>query len=148
MMVKNILYFILILFFVLLLFNLSAPTGDLNIKYVNFSGARVKVDIASTPASLARGLSGRPSLRSDEGLLFIFDQPGRYSFWMKDMNFPIDIIWLTADLNVAYIKKDASPDSYPATFESPEDAQYVLEVVAGFAERNNIKAGDRVEFEY
>ncbi|HTE48328.1 MAG TPA: DUF192 domain-containing protein [Candidatus Paceibacterota bacterium] len=130
-----------------------------DIKQVKIAGQSIKVELAITPAELARGLSGRKGLASDEGMLFTFNQPGRYPFWMKDMNFPIDIIWLDEDLKVIYIKKDARPELYPETY-GPDDVptkigigaevgtKYVLEVVSGFSEKNNLKAGDRAEFLY
>ncbi len=106
------------------------------------------MDLAITARARMVGLSGRESLDEDRGLLFIFDQPGIYSFWMKDMNFPIDIIWISSDLKIVYIKPDASPLYYPETYKPEADAQYVLEVVAGFSEKNNLKIGDSVEFGY
>jgi len=78
---------------------------------------------------------------------------GKYSFWMKDMNFPIDIIWLAPfrngderDLRIIYIKKDAEPKSYPEAFTPKEEAMYVLEVFSSFSEKNNLKEGNKVEF--
>ena len=97
------------------------------------------------------GLSGREKLDENEGLLFIFDSPGIYPFWMKDMNFPIDIVWIGEDSGewrVVYIKKNAMPDSYPETFSPDKNAKYVLETVSGFFEKNNLKIGDTVEFIY
>ena len=85
-------------------------------------------------------------MKKDEGMLFVFNHTGKYPFWMKDMNFPIDIIWIGEDLRVVYIKKDAKPESYPETFTPNQDAKYVLEVFSSFSEKNNLKEGDRVKF--
>ena len=52
---------------------------------------KIKVELAITPEARAQGLSGRPSLSENEGVLFVFDKPDKYSFWMKNMNFPLDI---------------------------------------------------------
>ena len=79
-------------------------------------------------------------------MLFVFDKPGQYPFWMKDMNFAIDIIWIGEDLRVVYIKKDARPELYPETYTPTENAKYVLEVPAGFSEKNNLKVGDSASF--
>ena len=79
-------------------------------------------------------------------MLFIFEKPGKYYFWMKDMNFPIDMIWIGEDMRVIYIKKNAQPESFPKTYGPDIDSKYVLEVVAGFSEKNNLKEGDRAEF--
>ncbi|HEU0085469.1 MAG TPA: DUF192 domain-containing protein [Candidatus Paceibacterota bacterium] len=104
------------------------------------------VDLKNTPSSRAQGLSGRESLSPDEGMLFVFETPGRYPFWMKDMNFSIDIIWLDENLNIVHIKEGATPLSYPATFVSETDGKYVLETVSGFSRKNNIEVGDKLEF--
>jgi len=106
--------------------------------------ARVLIDIADTPALRERGLSGRKLLLDDQGMYFIFDHPDVYPFWMKEMNFPIDIIWIGEHMSVVDITKSASPSSFPQTFVSSAPALYVLEVQAGFAERHGVKIGDQV----
>ena len=117
-----------------------------SIQYVKIAGKKLKVDLVLTPEAQERGLSGRIGLGEDEGMLFVFDHPDKYSFWMKDMNFPIDIVWLGEDLKVIYLKKNASPESYPQTFTPNGEARYVLEVSPLFSEKNNLKEGDKVEF--
>ena len=128
--------------------NPSENLQPTEIKYVKIAGQIIKVDLASTPEAQMRGLSGRGELKENEGMLFIFDSPGRRPFWMKDMNFAIDIIWLAEDLKVVYIKKDALPELYPEIYSAEENARYVLEVVAGFSEKNNLKEGDRAWFAF
>ena len=119
-----------------------------NIKYVNIGGQKIQVELAVTVAERTQGLSGRQSLDEGTGLLFIFDKSGQYPFWMKDMNFPIDIIWLGEDFRIVSIEKNVSPKSYPKTFGGDKEARYVLEVVAGFSEMNNLKVGESVIFNY
>jgi len=116
------------------------------IQYVKIAGKILKVDLVLTQKTQEKGLSGREKLKEDEGMLFVFDYMGQYSFWMKDMNFPIDIIWISDDFKVVYIKKNATPESYPETFTPEQNAKYVLEVLAQFSEKNNLKVGDKVEF--
>src|SRR3990167_982884 len=116
--------------------------------FIRFAGQNVRVEIADTPAERELGLSGRERLGEKEGMIFVFDSPGRHAFWMKDMLFPLDIIWLDENLKVIYIKKDARPESYPEIFLPGEDAKYVLEVVAGFADKYNLKEGDGVELNF
>src|SRR3989344_341508 len=106
-----------------------------DIKYVALNETKIKVDLATTEAEQVKGLSGRESLNEKEGMLFIFDRPGKHYFWMKDMNFPIDMIWIDEDLEIIYIKKDAKPDDFLQTFGPDEDTKYVLEVVAGFSDK-------------
>ncbi|MFA5840754.1 MAG: DUF192 domain-containing protein [Candidatus Paceibacterota bacterium] len=117
-----------------------------DVKQIVIGGQTLNVDLALTPLGQTQGLSGRSELRENEGMLFVFEQPGKYSFWMKDMKFPLDIIWIGEDMNVIYIQKNASPESYPESFVSEKNAKYVLEVFAGFADKNNLKEGDKVEY--
>ena len=138
-------------FFLVGFFLVNQPTKNLtpeNIKHVKIAGQSVKVDLALTSAAQEQGLSGRSGLGENEGMLFIFAKPGMYAFWMKDMNFAIDMIWLSEDLKVVYIKKDALPMSYPGSFVPKDNAKYVLEVPAGFSEKNNLKEGDSAVFTY
>ena len=150
--------FIFLVLFFGLIFIYGKPHSPSDIKYVKIAGQSVKVDLALTPLEQEQGLSGRTELGPNEGMLFVFDTPGKYSFWMKDMKFAIDIIWFTPsegneaglaeDLRVVSIKKDARPESYPESFTPDEEAKYVLEVESGFADKYNLQVGDRVEFKY
>jgi len=114
--------------------------------YLKISEQMLQVDLAILHEAQEMGLSGRKSLNEKQGMLFVFYKPEIRNFWMKDMLFPIDIIWIGEDLRVVYIKKNASPDSFPEIFTSDFPAQYVLEVSAGFSEKNNLKVGDKMEF--
>ena len=117
-------------------------------KEVTLGNTRYILEVADTDFLRERGLSYRTSLAPQTGMLFVFDTPRVSRFWMKDMNFPIDIIWLSEDLKVVYIKKDARPEFFPETYEPKENAKYVLEVVSGFSGKNNLKEGDKVKFTY
>ena len=121
-----------------------------SIKAINIGGKNLKLELSLTPDEKSKGLSFRTSLEKDSGMLFIFDYPGKYSFWMKDMNFPIDIIWLAqsteGDLGAArvvYIKENARPELYPETYQPGKNdgnAKYVLETTSGFVKENNLKS--------
>lgn len=89
-----------------------------------------KLEVADTAEARQQGLSGREKLKDDEGLLFVFNQPGRQCFWMKDMKFSIDIIWLDANKKVVQLEKNIAPSTYPNTF-CADNAQYVIELNAG-----------------
>lgn len=105
----------------------------------------VHVTIARTVQEQERGLGGRQGLQPDEGMLFVFDEPaGPRPFWMKDMRFAIDIIWLAADGTVTDIAQSVQPDSFPAVLDSRRPAQDVLEVSAGFAAGHGLHEGDHV----
>jgi len=100
------------------------------------------VAVADTPALRERGLSSYTGLGPEEGMLFVFPQDGAYSFWMKDMLFPIDILWIDADGHIVHIERSVSPKSYPASFTPDSPARYVLEVPAGFSEEHGLTAGE------
>src|SRR3989344_6336789 len=150
--------FVFLVLFFGLIFIYGKPSNPADIKYIKIAGQEVKIELALTPEEQTQGLSGRSGLGPNEGMLFVFDTPGKYSFWMKDMKFAIDIIWFTPsegneaglaeDLRVVYVKKDARSESYPESFTPDEEAKYVLEVESGFADKYNLQVGDRVEFKY
>ena len=115
---------------------------------MEIAGVNIKVELALIPETQIQGLSDRQYLNNNEGMLFVFDYPDKYPFWMKSMNFAIDIIWIGKDMNVVYIKKYARPEEYPNTYIPDKDAKYILEVVAGFSDKNNLQIGDKIKFTY
>ena len=110
---------------------------------LSIAGQTVYVSIADTEELRAKGLGGRSGLASDEGMLFIFPDEGKYPFWMKDMKFAIDILWLSNTGTVLYVQPDISPDTYPQSFAPDKPARYVLEVPAGYTTEHHITVGDR-----
>ncbi|MFZ3020420.1 MAG: DUF192 domain-containing protein [Minisyncoccia bacterium] len=88
------------------------------------------------------GLSGTNKLEPNQGLLFVFPENDYWGIWMKDMKYPIDIIWLTEKGEVSYIKQNVSPDTYPEVFYPPVLERYVLELPAGTVEALKIEFGD------
>lgn len=99
--------------------------------------------IADTSLEITQGLSGTPYLPIGVAKVFIFEESNLWSFWMKDMNYPIDIFWLNENGRVVYIVEQAEPDTYPDTsFSPPVPAKFVIETRAGFAAENNIRIGD------
>lgn len=105
----------------------------------------LRVELAKSEEEKIRGLSGRETLEEDKGMFFIFDKPGFYSFWMKDMLFPIDIIWIDENYRIVDITENALPESFPATFQPKTPAKFVLEVNAGWAEKNDIQINDTIK---
>jgi hypothetical protein len=104
---------------------------------------RVAVTVASTIAARERGLSGKDGLGTDEGMLFVFDDPGEYRFWMKDMKFPIDILWIRGDA-IADITTDVAvpaPGEVLPTYAPRVPVDRVLEVNAGFARAHGLRIG-------
>lgn len=104
----------------------------------------LKIDLARTEEERAQGLSGRESLAEGEAMLFIFPTPGVYGFWMKEMNFDLDIIWLDEAGVVTDITPNVSRDSYPQVFYPQTKIKYVLEVPTGWAGRHGIALGDEL----
>ncbi|OGN02525.1 MAG: hypothetical protein A2655_02265 [Candidatus Yanofskybacteria bacterium RIFCSPHIGHO2_01_FULL_43_42] len=109
---------------------------------IQINGWPVEILLARTSEEQMRGLSGRTVLPENQGMLFLYDEPGFYSFWMKDMQFPIDIIWIDENYIIIDITKDVLPGSFPQIFQSQKPAQYVLEVNAGFVEKNSVEIGN------
>ncbi len=107
----------------------------------------IKVEIADTEVKRTKGLSRRQSLAENSGMLFVFDTPGYYSFWMKDMNFSLDFIWISGN-EIMEITENVKPEDYqpPKLLVSKNKIDKVLEVNAGIAERLGIEEGDRLEF--
>ena len=105
----------------------------------------LEVEMVDTPASRELGLSGRTKMGDDEGMLFVFDVPGRYGFWMKDMKFPLDIIWINQNGVIVNIERNLAPDSYPKAYTNQADASYVLEINAGMSEKFSLYLGSKIK---
>jgi uncharacterized protein len=101
------------------------------------------VDIISKKEDLIRGLSGRKEMEDNSGLLMVFQNDDYHGIWMKNMFFPIDILWLNQNLEVVYIKESVLPETFPEVFRPKEKSRYVLEVSSGMVERFNISTGDK-----
>jgi uncharacterized membrane protein (UPF0127 family) len=87
----------------------------------------------------------RTSLAPDHGMLYVFEKPARYSFWMKNMLIPLDILFISSDLSIVDIKPNTTPlDLTYLTTDA--DSQYVLEVNAGFCASHGIMEGDEFRF--
>ena len=114
-----------------------------NFKELWLEQAELKVEIVDTPKNRAAGLGGRKSLPQDQGMFFVFEQSDVYPFWMKDMRFPLDIIWMDSDYKVVDLIQDVKPDSYPNSIVPEKSALYVLETNSGWIKENNIKIGSQ-----
>lgn len=100
------------------------------------------LEVATTDTARAAGLGERDSLCSECAMLFLFERPGAYVFWMKGMRFPLDIAWLLDD-RIVHIERRIRSDS-TETYRSPVPANRVLEWNAGALD--GIKVGDQVHF--
>jgi len=110
----------------------------------------IPVELAKTPTEQERGLSYRASLDTNKGMLFVFQKPDTYRFWMPRMNFPIDIIWIDENKRIISINENVPPleDTLkPIYYQPTQPALYVLEVNANFSREHNIKTGNQVTFQ-
>ena len=148
MIIKKIIFAIILLslcFIIFLFYNeqrkeqhqLIAPAVEIN-------DIIIPVELADTLEKHIQGLSDKEELI--DGMLFLFDERQIRSFWMKNMHFPIDIIWID-DEKIVNISKNLPPEGEnpKKTYSSIYPVYYVLEVNAGFCEQNNISIGDRVK---
>lgn len=116
---------------------------------IKINNQQLTVEIATKPSHISKGLSGRTQLSSSKGMLFIFDTPHIPTFWMKNMNFALDLIWIRSGKIIDFTK-NAKPEGFnPKVIYSPlEETDMVLEVNSGYIERSNISLGDKIEFVY
>jgi hypothetical protein len=115
-------------------------------KTITIDFAKIETEVVQTAAERTRGLSDRPCIGANHGMLFIFDEPGQYPFWMKNMKFPIDIVWIDANHKVVDLSVNVSPSTYPDTFVSKTPAQYVLELQAKRSKDLNVTIGTPINF--
>ncbi len=129
------------------------PTDSPGVASVRIGGDVVyAVDVAVTRDERQQGLSGRETMAQDAGMLFLFEEEQPLQFWMKDMRFPLDIIWIDGQCRLIDVAADvptpppnASNEEIPKA-QSPLPAQYVLELNAGEWARAGLSPGERVEF--
>ena len=110
------------------------------------------VELAAEPDLRIRGLSGRASLDSGTGMLFVFENSERFRFWMREMQFSLDIVWISSGCEVVDISVDvpfpdpSTPLSDLPRYSPESSAKYVLEINGGEAEDLGLGVGDPVEF--
>lgn len=114
--------------------------------FIASSSNAYNILLANTEALRKKGLGGRTAIAENEVMLFVFKESAEHFFWMKDMLFPIDIVWLDSDKKIIHIENNVSPDSYPKSFGPQADSRYVLEFKEGTALKENLKVGSRVVF--
>lgn len=117
-------------------------------EFVRFdNGAEFSVEVADTLAERQVGLGEHTSLDNDKGLLFIFEESAEHGFWMKDMDFSIDIIWMDENRRIVHIEENVSPSSYPEIYRPSTNAAFVLELYTGQAAANGLGLGDQATFD-
>lgn len=139
---------IVVLFAVVLIITLLVTGKKTTTAQIN--NQTFKVEVAKTETERQMGLSGKESLSSDQGMLFVFDNPDYHSFWMKDMKFPIDIIYLSGEKVVTVVENaepPISPNENLVIYQPEEKADRVLEVSAGTVQKYKITKGSVVKVE-
>jgi uncharacterized membrane protein (UPF0127 family) len=119
----------------------STPSSTVTIK-----NQTIPVYLAQSETERQQGLSGRNSLPINQGMLFIFDKPDYYAFWMKDMKFPIDIVFINGS-KVVSITENARPvpSGQLPTYQPTGPSDKALEINAGLSKKYNIKPGDTLD---
>ncbi len=114
---------------------------------VTIRGTTYAVDVAVTPKEKEIGLGFRDSLEQDRGMLFVFDTKALHPFWMRNMRFPIDILWID-DRTIVDISKHVPPSDKPVgqlpIYHPAKPVDKVLELAAGQADVHGIAVGDMV----
>jgi len=143
----------IVLALVVVLLIVGSAVGDLPLPIsrqertlITIKTANISAEVADSEVERSLGLSGREGLSAGQGLLFVFPEDVRANFWMKDMKFPIDIIWVNSEKRIIHIEHSLAPSTYPKTFSPEANARYVLEVPAGFSKTHDFRVGDLLTF--
>jgi len=118
------------------------------LEQICFADGCIYIEIAQTPEERRKGLQARKYLGKDKGMLFIFSESQKYSFWMKDTFIPLDIIWIDDNKRIVTVMSDVLPceTEQCALYAPDNDALYVLEVNAGVAIELGFRVGDQAVF--
>jgi uncharacterized membrane protein (UPF0127 family) len=140
-----------LLFSFLLIFIFSFAIASYSREFIKVflpNGVSITAELAVTDEERQQGLMYREKIDSDQGMLFVFEEEDKYSFWMKNMKFSIDILWLDRDKKIVHIERKVPPcKSLPCPTYSPLiPSMYVLELKAGSADENHLKLYDKLEF--
>ncbi len=138
-----IIFILILIIFILLIsnYNKNKPERQACINSYCF-----EIKIAQTKEERARGLMFRSFLPKNQGMLFIFENEDKHSFWMKNTLIPLDIVWISKDLKIVHIENNVQPcQQEPCKTYTPiQKAIYVLEVNTGLAKEYNFQIGDIV----
>lgn len=116
------------------------PTARLQV-----GGHTLSLEIAKSDAARERGLGGRKSMPGNKGMVFIFDSAARQCFWMKGMEFPLDMVFMNAHRQITAIHPNISPKTYPKNY-CADNTKYVIELNAGEAARLHLHQGQTLSF--
>jgi len=114
------------------------------------TGKKISVEVADTVEKRSLGLGKRSGLENGWGMLFVFEKRKQHVFWMKDMEFPLDIIWLD-NHRIAYILRNVQPAKsgvIPPVMTPPVAGNFVLEIDAGRADELKLQVGQRLKYQF
>ncbi len=148
-MVNKLQFFIIIVIVVLGSLHLYARSQDVTLwelfltttPRMHIGEMPLLVEIANSSDERTQGLSGRSKLERIDGMLFVYPESDYHRIWMKDMNFPIDIIWIDEELKVINIEENVHPDTYPNSFKPDRPARYVVETNVRFSDTFGLRPG-------
>ncbi len=129
-----------------LLIALALTTPEQVLIHTKIKSIPVRVAFAMTQEARAQGLMGVKDLQNDQGMLFVYPQAALNRFWMKNTPTSLDIVFIASDKKIVYIAKSTVPFS-EETIDPEVESQFVLEVKAGFVDREHISVGDSVAFQ-
>ncbi|MDR6891190.1 DUF192 domain-containing protein [Falsarthrobacter nasiphocae] len=118
----------------------------LRMRTAHVRGATLTLAVADQPDSVGRGLSGQGSLGSLDGLLLVSPDSDNTRVTMLGMNFPLDLLWVSADGEILHVEENARAGLWPLWHSSPEPAAQVVELSAGSVKAHKLAAGDRITF--
>lgn len=143
-------FFIFTLGVLFLVIRLASPNLEGDPSFVILKGKAVEVEIADSPSEWSLGLSHRQDIDDHSGMLFLFPKKDLHAFWMKDMNFDIDLIWISGQKIVGMEKNmpvsTSTEDSVLPRYLAPEPIDKVLEVKAGTIDNLQLKLEDQIDF--
>ncbi len=130
--------------FLFFLFSL-VQVNNIFAETVCFKDVCIEAEVVESVESRQKGLMFREGMPENKGMLFVFPQEAKHGFWMKNMKFSLDMIWIDSDYNIVEIKENMLPCQGSCPVIAPlKDARFVLEVVSGFALKNKLKVSDKI----
>lgn len=125
-------------------------TGSRLIPIQTPSGITIQAEVADTPQKRATGLMFRDQLKKDHGMLFVFNEPQAWTFWMKNTKIPLDLIWMDGKKRVIYIERNVPictrTDETCPQYRPNDDALFVLELAGGTVDGYKIEKGSKLQF--
>lgn len=119
--------------------------GELKKGEAKIGGVSFTLEIADTRLKQIRGLTRRESIPENYGMVYVLDAPSRYAYWMKEMLFATDVVWLDAFYRVIDLEAGITPQTYPKIYEPDQPALFVLELPAGSIQKAGIRPDGTVD---